>query len=163
MNLFSLSLTGKWNSLRGYDVSPNGVAATNAAAAHFGVTSVRARQLDLTWPLDPAFAEIRGATAFSYLCLEQLKYSTEIVITNLLAAGVRRVIHIEPVPELLSKWRFADLANRLYLAAHDYQDNLHATLRRLERQKRLRILSTSRVLFSPQPVNDPTLICWEST
>jgi hypothetical protein len=161
VNLFSLALAGKWKKLVGYDVSINGVRATTEAAAHFGVTSVRAKQLDLTCRTDPVFAEIRGATAFSYLCLEQLKYSTKTVIENLLAAGVVRVVHIEPVPELLSRWRFGDVASRFYLSAHDYQNNLLSTLRSFERQRKLRILSLSRASFSPRPVNDPALICWE--
>src|SRR5439155_16735036 len=36
-NLFSLALTDRWRSLRGFDVSSNGVRATNEAAAHFKV------------------------------------------------------------------------------------------------------------------------------
>lgn len=161
-NLFSLALSRRWKSLRGFDISSNGVAATNQAAAHFGITSVHARQLDLTARSDPAFGEMRGTTVFSYLCLEQLKYSTAAIIENLLAANIRRAIHIEPVPEVLRWWRLGDAANKLYIAGHDYQDNLLSTLRSFERSGRLRVLEVSRLSFAPRPVNDPTLICWES-
>ncbi len=159
-NLFSLALANRWRSLRGYDVSANGVRATNEAAAYFGVQSVHAQQLDLTKRNQQGFREIEGATAFTYLCLEQLKYSTRLVIENLLDSGVRRVIHVEPTPELFSWWRLTDLANRFYLTAHDYQNNLLKTLRSLEKEGRLRLTAVARLNFSPRAVNDPTLICW---
>jgi hypothetical protein len=162
VNLFSLALTGRWRSLRGFDVSPNGVRATNEAAAHFGVGSVHAEELDLTARDHHSFRKIEGATAFTYLCLEQLKYSTRPVIDGLLESGVKKVIHFEPVPELFSRWRLGDLANRLYLTAHDYQNNLLTTLRMLEKEGRLRITTVSRLNFSPRAVNDPTLIAWEA-
>jgi hypothetical protein len=162
MNLFSLALSGRWAALRGFDVSANGVKATNAAAKHFGLTSVVARELDLTNAKHPSFKEIEGATAFSYLCLEQLKYSTSQVIGNLLGSGVKRVIHVEPTPELFSWWRPADVANRIHLRAHDYQNNLLTELKRRERAGDLRLLAVSRLGFSPRAVNDPTLICWEA-
>jgi hypothetical protein len=161
VNLFSLALAGRWRSLRGFDVSPNGVRATNEAAAHFGIEAVQAEQLDLTAHGQHGFRKIEGATAFTYLCLEQLKYSTRPVIDNLLQSGVRKVIHFEPTPELFSRWRLGDLANRFYLTAHDYQNNLLTTLRTLEKQGRLRITAVARLNFSPRAVNDPTLIVWE--
>jgi hypothetical protein len=162
VNLFSLALAGRWRSLRGFDVSPNGVRATNEAAAHFGVESVHAEQLDLTALDHHGFRKIEGATAFTYLCLEQLKYSTRPVIDNLLESGVKKVIHFEPAPELFSRWRLGDLANIFYLTAHDYQNNLLSTLRMLEKEGRLRITAVSRLNFSPRAVNDPTLIAWET-
>ncbi len=161
-NLFSLALLNRWKTLQGFDISSNGVTATNEAASHFGVSSVQARKFDLTARADPAFAEMRGATVFSYLCLEQLKYSTATIIENLLAAGIRRAVHIEPVPEMLSWWRLGDTANRLYIAAQDYQNNLLSTLRSFESAGRLRIIDVSRLRFAPRPVYDPTLICWET-
>jgi hypothetical protein len=162
VNLFSLALAGRWRSLQGFDVSPNGVRATNEAAAHFGIESVHAQQLDLTDGNHPGFRGIEGATAFTYLCLEQLKYSTRPVIENLLDSGLKKVIHFEPTPELFTRWRLGDMANRFYIAAHDYQNNLLTTLRILEKEGRLRINAVSRTLFSPRAVNDPTLICWEA-
>jgi hypothetical protein len=161
VNLFSLALAGRWRFLRGFDVSPNGVRATNEAAAYFGVDSVYAEQLDLTSRAHHSFRKIEGVTAFTYLCLEQLKYSTRPVIENLLASGVKQVIHFEPAPEIFSWWRLGDLANRFYLTAHDYQNNLLTSLRRLEKRGQLRITAVSRLNFSPRAVNDPTLIAWE--
>ena len=161
INLFSLSLAGRWRSLRGFDVSANGVRATNAAAAHFRVDSVKAEQLDLTDRVHEGFSKIEGATAFTYLCLEQLKYSTRVVVENLLQSAVKTVIHFEPTPELFGWWRPSDLANRFYLTAHDYQNNLLRTLRAFEKARRVRITDVARLNFSPRAVNDPTLICWE--
>ncbi|HXG70269.1 MAG TPA: hypothetical protein VNJ04_06595 [Gemmatimonadaceae bacterium] len=161
-NLFSLALANRWKSLKGFEISLNGVRATNQAAAHFGVKSVTAGQCDLTARGDQAFGEMNRATVFSYLCLEQLKHATAVVIENLLAANVRRVIHIEPVPEILSWWRLGDAANKLYIAAQDYQNNLLSTLRSFERAGRLRVIHVSRLSFAPRPISDPVLICWET-
>jgi hypothetical protein len=161
VNLFSLALAGRWRSLHGFDVSPNGVRATNEAAAHFGVKSVRADVLDLTDSHHRGFGELAGSTAYTYLCLEQLKHSTRRVLENLLQADVKRVIHFEPAPELFGWWRPSDVVNRFYLAAHDYQNNLLTTLRALEKQRRLRITAVEQLNFSPRAVNDPALICWQ--
>jgi SAM-dependent methyltransferase len=161
-NLLTLAQSGTWKRLVGLELSENGAAAGRAAAAHFGLGGVMEfGTLDLTRSDDPGFARVKGRTAFSYYCLEQLKYHTPVVIENLLRAGVRRVIHIEPTTELLSPWSVMDWINGAYVTRNDYQNNLIRTVRRFEKQGRLRILRTERLGYAPTPRNDPVLVCWE--
>jgi SAM-dependent methyltransferase len=160
-NLFALAHSGRWSRLVGLDLSENGVAAARDAAAHFGLDRVEFGVLDLIRSDDPGFSRLKGRTVFSYYCLEQLKYHTALVIENLLRAGVRRVIHIEPTTELLSPWSVMDWINGAYVTRNDYQNNIIRTVRRFEKQCRLRILHTERLGYAPTPRNDPVLVCWE--
>jgi SAM-dependent methyltransferase len=160
-NLLALAQMGKWSRLVGLDLSENGVAAARDAAAHFGLRNVEFGVLDLIRSDDPGFAALEGRTVFSYYCLEQLKYHTPLVIENLLRAGVRRVIHIEPTTELLRPWSVMDWINGAYVTRNDYQNNIIRTVRRFEKQGKVRILRTERLGYAPTPRNDPILLCWE--
>jgi SAM-dependent methyltransferase len=162
-NLFALAHSGGWSRLLGLELSENGVAAARDAAAHFGLDCLEFDVLDLTRPDDPGFTRLKGRTVFSYYCLEQLKYHTAQVIENLLRAGVRRVIHIEPTTELLRPWSVMDWINSAYVTRNDYQNNLIRTVRRFEKQDRLRVLNMERLGYAPTPRNDPVLVCWEPT
>jgi len=161
LNLLSLALSGRWKELRGFDVSPNGVAATRAAAQHFGLTSVEAELLDLTDGDAPSWEKLRDAVCFSYFCLEQLPHDTDRVLDRLLAARPRRVIHFENSVDALEPWRPQDLATLAHVVQNDYQRRLLGCLRERERRGALRILLVERPGFAPMPRNDPTLICWE--
>jgi SAM-dependent methyltransferase len=160
-NLLALAQMGRWSRLVGLDLSENGVAAARDAAAHFGLRNVEFGVLDLIRSDDPGFAALEGRTVFSYYCLEQLKYHTPLVIENLLRAGVRRVIHIEPTTELLRPWSVMDWINGAYVTRNDYQNNIIRTVRRFEKQGKVRILRTERLGYAPTPRNDPILLCWE--
>jgi hypothetical protein len=161
INLLSASLTRRWRTLLGFDVSHNAVAALNAAAKYFGINEVHAEQMDLRAPKHSALAAIRDRVAYTYLSLEQLKYDTPLVIANILRGQPKRVFHVEPTPEILSLRNPRQLLNRLYIQSHDYQDNLVRTLEAAEKRGELRILSVERLGYSPLPFNDPTLVCWE--
>jgi SAM-dependent methyltransferase len=161
-NLFTLALDDRWRRLAGFDVSAAGVEAGLQIAAHFGLSDrVKFERLDLTDDSALAFARLRGLTVFSYYCLEQLKYDTGRVLENLRRAGVRRVIHIEPLAEVLSLASLRDLVNYLYIRRQDYQDNLLRTLRGLEREGKVRVLSVRRLLYAPGPRHDAAVIVWD--
>lgn len=160
LNLFSLALAGRGWTLQGYDISLNAIEAARQAAQHFGVRSASFGIIDLTDPSTYS-SDLRGTVVLTYYCLEQLKYSTATVIENLLGAGPRRVVHIEPTTELLQLWRPRDLATYLYIASQDYQDNLLRTLEDFEHRGRIRLIDTRRLGWAPTPKHDPTLICWE--
>ncbi|MBI4236583.1 MAG: class I SAM-dependent methyltransferase [Chloroflexi bacterium] len=163
LNLFSLSLARKWEHLYGYDISANGVEAARQAAIHFQEGSLTFDLLDLTDANDPNWERLRGHVVFTYYTLEQLKYDTAKVVGNLVRAGVRRVIHIEPTTELLRLWYPMDLLNYLYIKKLDLQDNLLRTLRRLETQKALRIIAAERLYYAPTLLHDGNLVVWEPT
>jgi SAM-dependent methyltransferase len=164
VNLFSLHSVGLWDRLMGFDISPAGLQAGTEIAKYYGLGDrIEFRRLDLLDRHAAEWAHLRGATAFTYYCFEQLTHSTLPALENLSAAGVRRVIHIEATPELWSAWRPQDAVSRLYAWSRDYQSTLLTVLRRLEREKRVRLLDVQRLYYAPAVRHDPTLICWEPT
>ncbi len=163
MNLFSLALSGRWESLSGFDISTNGIRAGREAARHFNLPNVSFDRLDITDGDDPNYQRIEGKTIYTYYCLEQLKRSTHTVIENIIRAGARRVIHIEPTFELLRMWHPVDLATYFYVKKQDYQDNLVTTLKDFEKRGLIKIVDLKRLYYAPTHRNDPTLICWEPT
>jgi hypothetical protein len=162
MNLFSLVGTGHWPHLTGFEISETALEAANLIRQHFRLEDrVEFHPLDLLAGRHPSFARIAGVTAFTYYCFEQLRHSTATALRNIVDAGVTRVIHIEPTPELWRWWKPADAVSRLYSWSQDYQDNLLATLRRFERDGTIRVLEVRRLYYAPGVRHDPTLICWE--
>jgi hypothetical protein len=162
MNLFSLIGAGRWPHLAGFEISPTALEAANLIRQHFHLEDrVDFHRLDLLDAGQPSWRRLEGATAFTYYCFEQLKHSTAAALSNIIASGVRRVIHIEPTPELWKWWRPADAVSRLYSWSQDYQDNLLATLRRLEHDGTVRLLDVRRLYYAPGVRHDPTLMCWE--
>jgi SAM-dependent methyltransferase len=161
-NLFALVETGRWPHLTGLDISENALQAGRLIAERFGISStVEFHPLDLLSDTAAAWTRLQGAVVFSYYAFEQLKHHTPGVLQRIIAAGPRRVIHIEPTPELWGLLDPKDAINRLYSWSHDYQDNLLATLRGLERDGTVRIADVRRLYYAPSVRHDPTLICWE--
>jgi SAM-dependent methyltransferase len=161
-NLFSLTLGGEWRRLIGLDVSEAGLSAGRQIADRFSLSDrLTFHRLDLTNPDDPAFEHLRGRTAFTYYCFEQIPHDTDAVIRNLLSAGVRRVVQIEPLAELLHWNSPKDLINYLYILRSDYQRTLLTTLRRLERERTVRITAVRRLYYAPSIRHDPAVVCWE--
>jgi hypothetical protein len=161
-NLFALHLTHPDWTFKGFDISPNGIAAGREIADHFGLSDkVSFGHIDLTDAADPTLAEIAGETVFTYFCIEQIPYDVRKVVENIIAARPKRVINIEPTTELLDLTRPRDLVSLVYIRSVDYQTQLFTTLDELERQGRIRILARERMPFAPNINNDGFLYCWE--
>lgn len=160
-NLFAIAYGGHWPRLQGLELSPTGREVTRRVAERFGLGGINTEYIDLLDPSSAGFAHLRGATVFSFYCLEQLPSHTREVLENLLKAGVKRVIHIEPTPELFARSSLKDLATISYIWRQDYQRTLVSTARELEHQGRVRILAVERLNFAPSCRNDPTLVVWE--
>jgi hypothetical protein len=160
-NLFALAYAGHWSKLLGLELSPTGREVTQRVAERFSLSSVHSAEIDLLDPSSPGFDRLRGATVFSFYCLEQLPAHTREVMQNLLSAGVRRVIHIEPTPELFSYLSLKDLATISYIWRQDYQRTIVSVARRMEEQGLIRVLEVARLNFAPSCRNDPTLVVWE--
>lgn len=160
-NLFALAHGGSWSDLLGLELSPTGREVTTLAAQRFGLANIRTEHIDLLDPQSAGFARLRGATAFSFYCLEQLPSYTRRVADNLLRAGVKRMIHIEPTPELFDRTSLKDLATISYIWRQDYQRTIVATARAMEREGCARVLAVERLHFAPSCRNDPTLVVWE--
>ena len=115
-NLFSLSLNHPDWTFKGFDISPNGIAAGREIADHFGLSDkVSFGRIDLTDAADPSLAEIEGETAFTYFCIEQIPYDVRKVVENIIAAKPKRVINIEPTTR----------AARPHASARSGQPGLH--------------------------------------
>jgi hypothetical protein len=161
-NLFALALEGRWEKLRGLELSPTGRAVAGEIAGHFGVEDrVTFDEIDLLDAASPGFDLLKGRTVFTYYCLEQLPNDTERVMRNLCAAGIRRAIHLEPSFELLERRSLRDLASLSYVWRQDYQRTILATARRLEAEGLIRIVAIERLYHSPTWRNPPTLLVWE--
>lgn len=160
-NLFSLALRGPWRLL-GLDISDNAIEAGRAIARRFALESrIEFGQVDITRADAPSFSRVRGRTVFTHFCLEQVPYAVEGVVRNLLAHAPARVMHVESAAALLRLWRPRDLMNYLYLRSMDYQTQLLAVLRRLEREGLLRVTIYERSPFAPTLHNDGCFIVWE--
>lgn len=161
-NLFSLSLDPNWRRLRGLDVAPNGIEAGRRIAEHFDLADrVSFGRINLTDAGDESFAEVGNATIFTYFCIEQIPYSVEAVVENILKARPCRVINIEPATDMLNLRRPRDLVSRLYLKSMDYQTRLFSYLDEIERNGRIRILARERMAFAATAYNDGNLYVWE--
>jgi hypothetical protein len=160
-NLFALAHAGRWQKLHGVEISTTGREVTSKVATHFGIDNVETSHIDLLNPDSDGFRELRDATAFSFYCLEQLPAYTKTVMLNLLSAGIRRVVHIEPTPELFSRVSPRDLATVTYIWRQNYQRSLVETARALEKEGRINVIEVRRLNFAPTCRNDPTLVVWE--
>ena len=130
-NLFSLHHSHPDWTLKGFDISPNGIAAGREIADHFAFpTRSRSGRIDLTDAADPSLAEIEGEAAFTYFCIEQIPYDVRKVVENIIAAKPKRVINIEPTTELLDLTVPRDLVSLVYIRSVDYQTELFYDARR---------------------------------
>jgi hypothetical protein len=163
-NLFSLHLSHPDWTLKGFDISPNGITAGREIASHFGLSDkVTLDRIDLTDASDPNLATIANEVVFTYFCIEQIPYDVRKVVENIIAARPKRVINIEPTTELLDLTHPRDLVSLVYIRSVDYQTQLFSTLDELERQGRIRIIARERMPFAPSINNDGFLYCWEPT
>ncbi len=162
-NLFALAQTNRWLHLEGVELSPNGREVIKQVSIHFNKSNIRATYIDLLDLNTEGYALLRGEVVFSFYCLEQLPADTRQVMLNLCASGVRRVIHIEPTPELFNWTSLKDLATITYIWRQDYQRTIIQTARELEREGLIRLIAINRANFAPTAQNDPTLLVWEPT
>lgn len=161
-NLFSLHVSHPDWSLKGFDISPNGITAGREIAAHFGIADkVSLNRIDLTDGADPNLATIANEVILTYFCIEQIPYDVCKVVENIIAARPKRVINIEPTTELLDLTIPRDFVSFVYIRSVDYQTQLFSTLDELERQGRIRVIARERMSFAPTINNDGFLYCWE--
>jgi hypothetical protein len=163
-NLFSLHHSHPDWTLKGLDISANGITAGREIANRFAISDkISLDRIDLTDASDPNLAAITGEVVLTYFCIEQIPYDVRKVIENIIAARPKRVINIEPTTELLELFRPRDLVSLLYIRSVDYQTQLFTTLNNMEREGRIRILARERMPFAPSINNDGFLYCWEPT
>jgi hypothetical protein len=160
-NLFALAHTNRWSQLEGVELSPNGREVIFQVSKYFNIRNIRANYIDLLDLKSEGYSLLKGEVVFSFYCLEQLPADTKKVMLNLRASGVRRVIHIEPTPELFNWASLKDLATVSYIWRQDYQRTIVQTARELERHGLIKVIEISRANFAPTLKNDPTVVVWE--
>ncbi len=160
-NLFALAYRGRWSQIVGLELSSTGREVTRLVAERFKLSNIHTDHIDLLNISSVGFSRLRGATVFSFYCLEQLPAHTYVVLNNLIDSGVKRVIHIEPTPELFSYLSIKDLATISYIWRQDYQRTIVEAVQKLEQEGRIRVLTIERLNFAPTCRNDPTLVAWE--
>lgn len=160
-NLFALASKGDWNQLRGYDMSATGIDVSRAVIEHFKLDHIETGYINLLEVKSDGFSYLRGSTVFTFYCLEQLPDHVEEVIRNLVATGVKRVIHIEPSLELFSGFSLKDLVTITYVWRQNYLRNLVTVVRKLEQERLIKIVEVCRLNFAPTIRHDPTLVVWE--
>lgn len=161
-NLLSLAAGKRFSRLQGFDVSQVGIEAGRQIAARFGIADyVSFDRLDLTNAKDPQFTRIAGKTCFTYFVIEQLPYSVDAVLANIIANRPRRVIHVEPTTELL-RWNLPrEWVSFLYNKSVDYQTRLFSHINELEQAGTIRVIHRDRMPFAPSIHNDGFVISWE--
>ena len=160
-NLFALSTAQRWAHLLGLELSTTGREVARTVAERYGLANeIHFDHIDLLDPASPGFEKVRGAVCFTHYCLEQLPSHTEQVFRNLLQAGVRRTVMIEPTFELLG-WSLKDAASRAYVLRQDYQRSIVQVANKLQDEGLLRIVALRRLGFVSSWRNPPTLLVWE--
>lgn len=150
-NLFQLSHRN-FKKLEGYDVSENAISLAKRHnteknhGIHFDV-------LDLNRPLPKGIIEDK--VVFTNTCLEQLKHYMSNILKNIIDGKPKVVINFEvdydPSPFMVKQ----------YFNACDYQNNLVKELSRLEKQKKIEIVSIKKLPLSLTPVNRLSAIIWK--
>ena len=162
-NLFALATSPRWSKLVGLELSRTGREVANKVAEHFGVTDrLEIGPIDLLDPASEGFSRLKGAVCFTHYCLEQLPDHTEMVFRNLISAGVKRAILIEPSFELLGRSTLRDWASRTYVLRQDYQRSILRVARKLEAERLLETVAVRRLDFVSSHRNAPTLLVWDA-
>ena len=159
--VFELASSMKGREFLGLDLSQRGIDVARRVAAHYEVDNVEFDQIDLLDPSSPGWQRIKGETVYSHYCLEQLPRHTESIFRNIVAAGAKRAVLIEPSFELLGKTNLRDLATRSYVLRQDYQRSIVRAARKLESEGLIRIAETRRLDFVSSHRNFGTLLVFD--
>lgn len=150
-NLFQLH-NRAYKKLAGYDISKNAILSIKRyckeknIAIHFDI-------LDL----NKIFPEgiIKNKIVFTHTCLEQLKYFMPNVLRNIIAGKPKLIINFEV------NYDSAPFLVKQYFKAKEYQNNLVRELRKLEKEKKIQIISIKKLPLALSPTNRPSAIIWK--
>lgn len=161
--VFELALAGSFPRIIGLELSPTGREVSRAIAAHYDVPNIEFGYIDLLDPASEGYGRLAGQTVYTHYCLEQLPDKTEEIFRNMLAAGIRRAVLIEPTFELLGRGSLRDLASRTYVLRQDYQRTIVGVARKLEKQGLLTVVACERLDFVSGHRNAGTLLVFDNT
>lgn len=160
-NLMLMAEADHWKNISGYELSETGQNVTRKLIAHFGLDNVDVGFIDLLDISSEGFDRLQGKTVFTHYCLEQIPDHTDLVFQNLIAAGIKRAIHIEPTWELMKVTSLRDLASISYIWRQDYQRTIVKTAEQFASRNQINLIKAERLNFVSSCRNDPTLVVWE--
>ncbi len=150
-NLFQLHHKN-FKKLEGYDVSEN--AINNVKRYNTGKNyNVHFDTLDLIKPFPKGI--INNKVIFTHTCLEQLKNNMSDVLKNIIKGKPKMIINFEV------DYDSEPFMVRGYFDVCDYQNNLVRELRKLEKQKKIEIISIKKLPLALTPVNRISAIVWK--
>jgi len=153
--LFFLRSVGFKNKMKGIDISENGIDTALKINKKFG-TNIEFQVHDI---IENFNSKLENKTILSFHTMEQLKFYTNIVISNLIQMKPKQVLHFEPVPEIYST-NLKDTISKLYIYANEYQNNLLKTLQGFSQKRLIKITDTKRLGHGENPFNETTFIRW---
>jgi len=155
-NVFSLVALGLKNKIEGYEYTKTGFETCEKINDYFGC-NLKFGRVDLTKNLD--HLDLKGKTIFTHHVLEQIKYDTKEVVSNLLQAQPKQVIHFEPIVELAKDDYFGKLFKQ-HIIKFDYIDSLFTTLKSFENEDKLLIQDKFPNRFALNYTNQTSIIRW---
>ena len=111
-------------------------------------------------PVIPDVAR-EGATFFSVASLEQVGERYGDFLDELLACRPKRVIHIEPIVEMLDEENLVDFLSIAYCKKRNYLSGFLPHLRSREAAGAIRIVETKRTFVGSFFIDGYSLIVWE--
>ncbi len=158
-NLIALAAHG-FTRLSGLDPAPAAVTGAAQRLSTLGVAAeIRTGSVLDAVSMTPI---VEGASVFTNYVMEQLPDDIEAAARAIASCGPRQVLHIEPCCDRLpGRRRWERWPSAWHVRACDYQRNLLEVLRRLDAERRLRLLEITPLGFSPEMFHSPVLIRWE--
>jgi SAM-dependent methyltransferase len=150
-NLFVLRKAG-FKKLAGCDLSENVIKNLSQYS--------NIKQYDMVFnvcDLNNSFPKdmLRNKIVFSHICLEQCKNIMPNVLNNIIEAKPKLVINFEV------NYNTSPYVVKKYLDARDYQNNLVTELEKFQKQKRISIISITKLPLNLNSVNRLSSIIWK--
>lgn len=141
-----------FKKLEGYDLSKNAISNAKRYNAEKNY-NIHFDTLDLIKPIPKGIIE--NKVVFTHTCLEQLKHYMPKVLKNIIDGKPKIIINFEV------NYDSEPFMVRGYLDARDYQNNLVKELRKLEKHKKIEIISIKKLPLALSPVNRISAILWK--
>ncbi len=140
-----------FKKLEGYDISENAISLLKEYCQKKNYP-INFDLLDLNKPFPEGIIEDK--VVFTHTSLEQLKYYIPNVLKNIINGNPKTVINFEVDYHAESFWTRASIRSK------DYQNNVVTELRKLENQKKIKIISIKKIPLSLSSLNRPSVIHW---
>ena len=125
----------------------------------FNLSNINAVKFDYYKP--DYNVNIKDSLIYTVASLEQIGDQHTALIDYFLSNKPGLCIHFEPIHEVLDDNNLIDFLNRKYFLKRNYLKNYLTTLRKLEKQKKLEIITVRRLNYGSKFIEGHTLIIWK--